>query len=321
VHASTDLSLDVPVEALRHASPFLSVPELAGLLHLNEKKIYQLAGEGVLPGTKITGKWLFPRTLIERWLIENSHGGVLADRLLIAGSDDRLVHRVCSRLAIDWQRSALLAYCPAGTRHGLSMLDAGRVDACFINWGAREPHARRHVALLRGYRNHASWTVVRCFERTQGFILGENAAARHPAGADEPHDRVASLLHDRTLRWALRGEQTGTGRTLADACAEHDVTLGELHVVERCHSERAAAALVNVGAADIAPGVQSVAREYRLGFIATTDVAIDLVVDRRTFFRRPVQQLLERLGDDAAVREAAELGGYRVPERQVVMEV
>ena len=320
MHATSELSLDVSGDAMRSASPFLSVPELAGLLHLNEKKIYQLAGDGVLPGTKITGKWLFPRALVERWLTENSHGGVLADRLLIAGSDDQLLHRVCSALAVDWQRSALLAYCPAGTRHGLDMLDAGRVDACFINWGASESHARRHMALLRGYRNHASWTVVRCFERTQGFVLGAAAARRHAKAPAEPAQRVAALLEDRTLRWALREEQTGTGRTLADACAEHDVPLGSLNVIERCHSERSAAALVNTGLADITPGVQSVAGEYRLDFIAVADVSIDLVLERRTFFRRLVQQLLERLGEEATLQHAAQLGGYRVMDRQRVMD-
>ncbi len=39
---------------------FLSVRQAAEYLQVNEKKIYALASEGKIPGTKITGKWLFP---------------------------------------------------------------------------------------------------------------------------------------------------------------------------------------------------------------------------------------------------------------------
>ncbi len=289
-------------------SPFLSVTELAELLHLNEKKIYQLAGDGSLPGTKITGKWLFPRSLVEQWIVENSHGGVMADRLLIAGSDDRLVHKVCGRLAVEWQRSALLAYCPAGTRHGLAMLDAGRVDACFINWGAAEAHGRRHQALLRGYRNHGSWTVVRCFERNQGALLGSDVIA--PDGA--------SLLHNTAIRWALRDGDTGTDRILADACVAHGISIDRLQVATRHNSERGAAAAVAAGEADATPGVESVAREYRLDFLPMDTVAIDLVLEKRTYFRHLMRELLKRLADTAADNDAQALGGYRLIEQELL---
>lgn len=289
-------------------SQFLSVAELAALLHLNEKKVYQLAGDGSLPGTKITGKWLFPRSLIEQWIVDNSHGGVMADRLLIAGSDDRLLHRVCGRLAVEWQRSALLAYCPAGTRHGLSMLDAGRVDACFINWGAAESHGRRHRALLRGYRNHASWTVIRCFERNQGALLGSGMSV---AGGGQ-------LLQDTDVRWALRNGDTGTDRILADACAAHGVPVDRLQVVSRHHSQRGAAAAVAAGEADATPGVESVGREYRLNFLPMNTVAIDLVLEKRTYFRQLVRELLKRLADTSADRDAQALGGYRLVEQELL---
>jgi len=144
---------------------FLTVPELADLLHVNEKKIYKLAGEGDIPGTKITGKWIFPRHLIEDWISENSHGGAMTDRLIITGSDDRFIEQICSQTAKDLQQTSFLSYSPCGTRHGLRMLDMRRADACFINWGASDSSSRRHLGLLRSYKNHQSWVVVRCLQR------------------------------------------------------------------------------------------------------------------------------------------------------------
>ena len=67
---------------------FMSVRQVAEYLHLNEKKIYALVNEGAIPATKVTGKWMFPRELIDRWMLDSAHGGLLTDRLVIAGSDD-----------------------------------------------------------------------------------------------------------------------------------------------------------------------------------------------------------------------------------------
>ena len=79
--------------------PFLSVRQAAAYLQLNEKKIYELANQGVIPATRVTGKWMFPRELLDRWMLDSSHSGLLADRLIIAGSDDPLLFRAVGEFA------------------------------------------------------------------------------------------------------------------------------------------------------------------------------------------------------------------------------
>jgi len=303
-----DLTIESP-----STSPFLTVPELAKLLHINEKKVYQLAGDGEIPGTKITGKWIFPRRLIDDWVMENSHGGVLHDRLLLAGSDDRLVHKVCNRVAIEFQKSALISYSPCGTRHGLRMLDTRRVDACFINWGASEPTARRHLGLLRGYRNHNNWIIVRCLQRKQGLVVS-------PTLAKIKHS-VADVIADRSISWALRHDDSGTERLLEDACSLHGMRYRELNAATQCNSERSAVAAVSTGMADVTCAVESTAREYNLPLIPVADVSLDLVMSRRTYFRTLVQRLLQRLRDDEANRQADSLGGYVLPAEHEVVTV
>jgi len=46
----------------------LTAREASQLLNINEKKVYALAQEGKLPGTKVTGKWIFPRPELEEYL-------------------------------------------------------------------------------------------------------------------------------------------------------------------------------------------------------------------------------------------------------------
>ena len=48
--------------------PFLSTKEVAQFLDVNEKMVYSLVSEKGLPASKVTGKWLFPRRLVEQWL-------------------------------------------------------------------------------------------------------------------------------------------------------------------------------------------------------------------------------------------------------------
>ena len=63
----------------------MSVKQVARYLNLNEKKIYALVSNNQIPATKITGKWMFPRELIDKWMLDSSHGGLLTDRLIVSG--------------------------------------------------------------------------------------------------------------------------------------------------------------------------------------------------------------------------------------------
>lgn len=291
------------------SSSFLTVPQLAQLLHVNEKKIYQLAGVGEIPGTKVTGKWIFPRQLIEDWLLENSHGGVMHDRLLIAGSDDRLIQQLCNTAATDWQQQALVSYSPTGTRHGLRMLDTGRVDACFINWGASEASARRHMGLLRRYRNHQSWVIVRCLQRNQGLLLAPHLRDTLAMPATEA---IPKLMADAGLRWAMRPEESGAMRLLEDLCSMQGNCSSELPTAIRCDNEVSAAAALTRGDADLCCGSQSAARDFALPYLPITDVSLDLVMTRKTYFRTLVQDFIARLLASDTHRLAENLGGYTV---------
>jgi len=50
----------------------LSTKEVAQFLDVNEKMIYSLVSEKGLPATKVKGKWLFPKHLVEQWIEVNT---------------------------------------------------------------------------------------------------------------------------------------------------------------------------------------------------------------------------------------------------------
>ena len=293
----------VPLRSPSPESPprFLSVKQAAEYLQINEKKVYALASEGRIPGTKITGKWLFPRDLIDQWLMESSHGGVLTDRLVLAGSDDPLLHRVISNLAEETDAHALVSYTPTGTRLGLSLLAANRCDVAAIHWGPSEESHLRHPALMRQFPEHQQWVLVRAFLREQGLMLS-------PKIPDTGRD-VRTLLASK-YRWAFRQAGAGSQRFLEEALARHDAELSDLNQAAPARSEREASTAIVMGEADIAPGCRAAASEAGLAFVSTGWEAFDFVLYRSIFFRTLFQKLLDHLKTLDTQAVAVKLDGY-----------
>lgn len=284
---------------------FLSVRQVAEYLQVNEKKIYALASEGKIPGTKITGKWLFPRELVDQWLLESSHGGVLIDRLMLAGSDDALLHRVLGNLAQEVQARALFSYSPTGTRLGLSLLASGRADACSIHWGPVEESHLRHPALISGFAQHHQWVLVRGFRREQGLLVSPAIAETAPS--------VDALLGGQHA-WVLRQEGAGSQRFFQEVLAQQRASSDALNVIGRANSERDAASTIVMGAADVAPGARSAATEAGLAFVPIGWEAFDFALYRGIFFRTLFQRLLDELRAPATRDLARALGGYDLAE-------
>lgn len=284
---------------------FMNVKQVADYLQLNEKKVYTLVSEGKIPGTKVTGKWLFPRELVDQWMLESSHGGMLTDRLVLAGSDDPLLYRAIMRLAEEMQSRALVSYTCTGTQLGLALLAQHRADVCGMHWGPAAESHLRHPALLRRHPQHHDWILVRVFRREQGLMVSPAQTARL--------DGVASLLRA-DLRWTMRQEGAGSQRYLHETLARYGVDAAHFTVALRAYSERDAAATIAMDHADIAPGARSAAREFGLAFVPIGWEAFDFALYKGVYFRTLFQKLLDYLKGDECRGEAQRLGGYDFSE-------
>ena len=282
------------------AQAYLTVKEVAEYLHLNEKKIYALVKDSAIPATKAAGKWLFPRRLVDEWLLESAHGGVLTDRLVIAGSDDPLLAAAVAFLASRMEASALVTVSPTGTRLGLALLAQRRAHVAAIHWGPAAAADRRHPQLVRTYPGYRAWTLVRMARREQGILLGSAVA-----GTTE----LEALLRPGVC-WALRQEGAGSQHFLETQLAERALGLSGQNVAARALSERHAAALVAQGQVDCAPGVHGAASEFGLSFLSLGWECFDLVLPKAVYFRHLFQAFLDILRGPEMATVAAALKGY-----------
>lgn len=299
-----------PATPRDEASPgaCFTVREAAAFLNLNEKKLYELANSKDIPAARIGGKWLFPRALLEEWLLEQAHGGALTDRLLITGSDDPLLAATVSALAPSLGAEAFVAYSPTGTLTGLELLARRRANVCALHWGGVEHSEQQHATLLRSFGGHRQWALVRLALREQGVILRRGL-----------HIDGIETLAGFDYRWAMRQAGAGSRHFLESALASRGFSAADCTVVATAHTEREAAGIVARDDADCAPGTRAAAAEFGLDFLPLGWEAFDLALPRDILFRRLFQDLLRAHAGPASQALAQRLGGYDLsPLGQVI---
>src|SRR2546429_6281022 len=113
-----------------HTQDLLTTDEAATYLRLSERKLYELVANGVVPCTKVTGRWLFPKMALDRWLAAGLITPALAHAPappIVGGSHDPL---------LEWalrESASGLASLPEGSEAGLRRLARGEVTAAAIH--------------------------------------------------------------------------------------------------------------------------------------------------------------------------------------------
>src|SRR5256886_8778027 len=109
----------------------LTTDEAAEYLRLSERKLYELVAERAVPCSKVTGRWLFPRAALDRWvsagLIAPAALALVAAPPIVGGSHDPL---------LEWalrESNSGLASLPEGSEEGLRRLTQGEVMVAAIH--------------------------------------------------------------------------------------------------------------------------------------------------------------------------------------------
>lgn len=282
---------------------FMNVKQVSGYLHLNEKKIYDMVNRGVIPATKVTGKWMFPKELIDKWMLDSTHNGLLRDRLIIAGSEDPFLYRIINDFSQSLGSKAVVTYTNTNTRTGLELLNANRVDACCIHWGPAQESTTRHPSLLQQYSSSGNWILIRAFQREQGLLFKSPADYQPPPVTD---------LFDRHYRWDVHCKGSGSQRFLLEVLSRNGLSIDDLNATSNSFTDREAAAAIHLQRCDVALGTRATANEFGLGFVSLGMEHFDFVLPRDIWFRHLFLNLIENINSESAHRMAQELGGYEI---------
>ncbi len=285
----------------------MSTNEVAQFLNINEKKVYALVSEKSLPATKITGKWLFPKHLIEQWVESNTlnypkfsdplqhYQGLL----IITGSNDLLLDRVIS-LFNTFQNDHIAVFGNLGSMGGLHAL---RRNLCHIASShlIQDDEAEYNFEYAFGELTQMPAVINFC-RREQGILIQKG----NPKEIYQVDDFVRQ-----GIRIVNRSLATGT-RLLLDRQLKHAGINGHkidgyTHEVS-CHLD--VGLEVISGRADAGLGIRTVADLLDLDFIPLRWERYDLLVAKDRFFDEDVQLFMGLLHEKRFFELAKTLKGY-----------
>lgn len=268
-------SISTDEQESHSVSEFLTTKEVAHLLRLKERKVYDLASRGEIPCVKATGKLLFPQTDIHQWI---QHKGVS----LTANSERPSVILGSHDPVFEWAISASGCGLPTSLNGSMDGFERFRNregivcgmhldNADLKDWNTEvtSPYLQQSPSVLVHWAKRDRGLIIRpgAGIRQISDLPGKRLIARQPAAA-------AQLLFERHL-------------------TEHGVTFSALNCVRVARSETDAALSVVEGEADAAFGLRCFADRYRLEFAPVCIEYFDLLIDRFAYFESGIQTLLQ----------------------------
>jgi excisionase family DNA binding protein len=279
------------------APEYLTVRELAALLRLKERKVYDLAAAGQVPCSRATGKLLFPAAEIRAWIAASQSGALPAATsapprpLIVLGSHDPL---------LDWavrQSGSGLATYYDGSLDGVQRFARGEGvmaglhlrDATGAGWNraVAAEHAGACNAALIGFAR-----------RRRGFVTRP----------DGPAPITCAELAG--LRVVPRQPGSGTEALFQTLVANAGVPVEALAFSAVARTEDDAAEALRRGEADVAFGLESVAQSHGLVFHPVVDEEFALLVDRAAWFAPPLQAFVRFCHSEEFAARAKAMGGY-----------
>ncbi|MCK0149641.1 helix-turn-helix transcriptional regulator [Marivita sp. S6314] len=278
---------------------YLTVPELAELLRIKERKVYDLAASGAVPCSKVTGKLLFPEQAVHNWLARGQSGTSAAETprpAVFLGSHDPL---------LDWalrQSECGIATFFDGSQDGLDRFSAREGLAAGIH--IFDPAQNLWNLSVVDARFSGTPAVLLSFaKRQRGLVLTPEMSSKITCVAD-----LAGRSF--TPRQIGAGTRTLFDHLLRDARVPPD----SLNLGPVARSEADAVLAVAAGETDATFGLAALAHQHKLGFVPLLEERFDLLVSRTSYFEPAFQRFVQFLRTDAFCDHAAGLSGYDVSE-------
>jgi excisionase family DNA binding protein len=286
----------------------MNTREVARYLGINEKKVYFLARAGKIPSTRVTGKWTFPKKLIDQWIEVNAAGVVerkTDDRpcLLAAGSDDPSL-AILHDLYEAKTQPASFFMTTVGSTAGMAALRNGVAD--FATAHLLEPARAGAGDLAAKELDPSHAVIVELFYRELGLLV----APGNPKAVKSLRDLARPTVQ-------MVNRQPGSGTRLY---LDQELSRGRLNPKKIRGYDTAVPTHLGVGlavlrgTADVGLASRTTAHLLGLDFLPLTRERFDLLIAKERFFTPGIQVLLGIVGSREFRERVGDLGGYDVTE-------
>jgi len=293
---------------------FMNTKEVAQYLDIHEKQVYALIKAGRIPATRVTGKWIFPRKMIDEW-IDTQAKAALGDArqkssriegaLLAAGSNDPILDLLLSTMQSSHPEFYLFT-ASMGSTAGLKALGQGYIDVAWSHLFDPGKDAYNTPDVLAPFLQDRKTVVVHLFNRDLGLLVPPG----NPLDIRDIRDIVGKKAR-------IVNRQPGAGtRVYLDyrfrQAGIDPVTVPGYDQEVFTHMNVGLAILS--GKADTGLASTAVARLLGLQSIPLATESFDMVLEQPTFFLKSIQTFIDLLQARDFQNNVNNLGGYNFKE-------
>ena len=287
----------------------LTTKEVAEYLSVNEKQVYRLIKEKKIPSTRVTGKWLFPKNLIEEWIMSNARESVVdvahpknspENQAVIAGSND-IALELLVKNASQMHPQYTFSISNIGSLAGLIALQNGGCHIAATHLLDQET-GEYNSTFIKKHFPEMKISLLNVAHREQGLIVKKG----NPLG-------LKSLKSLVTKKAKIINRQEGSGtRVLLDyRLKESGINPEKIQGYDSvAYTHMDVALEIFSGSADAGVGIMTVARMLGLDFIPLAKERFDLAIPTEYFSADPVKALRKTLNSEDFKNRIAEMGGY-----------
>lgn len=287
----------------------MNTKEIARYLGIHEKQVYLLIKAGKIPCTRVTGKWIFPKKMVDEWIQADVQDGFQQARkkvnkiegaLLAAGSNDPVLDLLLAAVRKDHPDFHVFS-ANTGSVGGLQALNTGLTDIAFSH--LLDPQTGDYnTPYLKQYCPDQHPVVVNMFYRQVGFLV-----VRAKADIFKGWDSLAN----KKIRFVNRQAGSGIRVLLDNELNRRGISANRISGYEHevyTHFE-VGLSLVS-GEADVGVASAAVAKILDLHFQPLVSERFDMILDKETFFHPAVQNFIETLQSDQFKSRIEKIGHY-----------
>jgi excisionase family DNA binding protein len=291
------------------SNELMSTKEVAEYLDIHEKQVYALIKTGRIPCTRVTGKWIFPKKFIDKWIDTNAKTGLkqarnksgqISGSILASGSNDPVLDMLLTATKKSHPDFYIFS-ANTGSINGLNTLNLGLTDIALSHLFDPET-GQYNIPYLSKYLPNINPVVVNLFHRELGFLILPDKASQIKG--------FESLI-SKKIRFINRQKGSGTRLLLDYHLQRLGIAVDQIDGYEKeVYTHFEVGLSIISGEADVGIASAIVGKLLGLTFKPITSECFDMILDQTTYFQSGLQSFIETLKSDTFKGRVEKIGGY-----------